>query len=87
MVEARKATFVLPAVLLAQVRHLVEAGLAESASALVREAVEERVRQLREEELAREFREAARDPLFLADLEETEEAFAVSVADGLRPEG
>lgn len=87
MAETRKATFVLPALLLAQVRHLVEAGLAESASALVREAVEDRVRRLREEELAREFQDAVRDPLFLADLQETEEAFAPSVTDGLRSEG
>ena len=86
MGETHKATFVLPTALLAKMRRLVDLGLVESASALVRESVEERVRQLREEELAREFQDAARDPLFLADLEETEGAFASSVADGLRPD-
>ena len=68
-------------------RHLVDLGFAESASALVRESVEERVRQLREMELAREFEEAARDPLFLADQREVEEAFSSAVADGLRLDG
>lgn len=87
MSETHKATFVLPTALLAKMRRLVELGLAESASALVRESVEERVQQLREEELAREFQEAASDPLFLADLEETEKAFGSSVSDGLRSDG
>jgi Arc/MetJ-type ribon-helix-helix transcriptional regulator len=85
--ETRKATFVLPVALIARMRHLVDLGFAESASALVRESVEERVRQLREMELAREFEEAARDPLFLADQREVEEAFSSAVADGLRLDG
>jgi len=82
--DMRKATFVLPVALIVKMRRLVDLGLAESASALVRESLEDRVRQLREKELAREFEEAARDPLFLADQRDIEEAFSSVAADGMR---
>lgn len=83
MSENCKATFVLPLTLLNQVRAAVSGGLAESASALVRESLEARLRELREAELAREFREAAEDPLFLEDLLSAESDFEGTLADGL----
>lgn len=65
-----KATFVLPSRLLDDLRSLVQAGAADSLSGLVRESLEFRVAQLREEHLALEFEQAAADPMFLSDLDE-----------------
>lgn len=72
----RKATFVLPQALLDEMRSVVERGAAESVSALVRESLEARLAELREARLRREFEEASRDPLFLADQEECMRDFA-----------
>lgn len=85
MVETmnKKATFVLPQSLLQELRRVVEAGQAESVSALVRESVEARLRELREERLRREFCEAAQDPLFMADMEQVARDFAEAEGDGL----
>ncbi|MEW6283408.1 MAG: hypothetical protein AB1758_32665 [Candidatus Eremiobacterota bacterium] len=80
MSSNRKATFVLPVSLLEELRQMVDRGMAESVSALVRDSVESRLRQLREELLAEEFRQAADDPLFMADLEECTRDF--SAVDG-----
>lgn len=57
--------------------------MAESASALVRESLEARLRELREAELAKEFRQAAEDPLFMEDLLSVEADFEGTLADGL----
>ncbi|MBV8063423.1 MAG: hypothetical protein JOY51_07505 [Nevskia sp.] len=71
----RKVTFVLPAQVVTEIRQAVDLGLADSASSLVREALEARLRLLREEQLRREFAAAARDPDFLADIDESMAAF------------
>ncbi|MBT9582900.1 hypothetical protein IV102_06095 [bacterium] len=57
--------------------------MADSLSALVRQSLEMRARQLREEELEGQFQEAARDPLFMADLRECMQAFDGTTGDGL----
>jgi hypothetical protein len=41
----------------------------------------DQARQEREKRLAQEFRDAANDPLFMADLEEVERAFAYCLLD------
>ena len=82
MHKTSKATFVLPTPLLDELRRFVKAGLADSTSSLVRQSLEIRVAQLREELLAREFEEAAADPLFMIDLQECMKDF-----DGLAGEG
>lgn len=79
----KKATFVLPQALLDELRQAVESGQADSASSLVRDSLEMRLRALREERLRREFEAAAADPLFLADLDEVRRDFAAADLDGL----
>ena len=72
---SKKVTFVLPTHLLQELRSLVELGQAESASAFVRDALEARLRTLREERLRLEFEAAAQDPDFLQDIEAIEREF------------
>lgn len=82
--HTRKATFVLPAQVLEEIRRVVKLGLANSASALVREALELRLRELWEEQLRQEFATAARDPAFLADIDDTMAAFHSADAETAR---
>lgn len=77
---SRKVTYSLPEELLGDMESAVREGAAPSYSAFVAEALRERLERLREERLREAFAEAARDPLFLEDVEETMEAF--SAADG-----
>ena len=49
--------------------------MAHSVSALVRDALEERLRTLREKMLFVEFREAAQDTDFISDIDDTMKAF------------
>src|SRR4051794_24656254 len=65
-----KVTFTLPAVLVRQLRNLVQSGTFASQNAFVREALGRELRRVREEQLAREYEQAAQDPLFMQDLEE-----------------
>ncbi len=81
--QTTKATFVLPTRLLDDVRELVNSGLADSVSAVVRQSLEATVRQLREERIRVQFEEAARDPMFLADLQESLGDFEGISGDGL----
>jgi Arc/MetJ-type ribon-helix-helix transcriptional regulator len=71
----KKVTFSLPVDLVREVREVVAAGLFPSQHALVREALETTLQRTRDERLRSEFQAAARDPLFLRDLQETEQAF------------
>lgn len=70
-----KATFVLPSSLLEEFREYVRLGVADSLSSLVRESLELRAKAIREELLQRQFEEAARDPLFVTDLQDCMRAF------------
>lgn len=65
-----KVTFSLPADLVRQMREAVQKGGVASQNALVREAVQHQLKRLREAEFEREMEEAARDPLFMQDLQE-----------------
>lgn len=65
-----KVTFTLPAEMVRQMREAVQKGGVASQNALVREALQHQLKRLREEEFAREMEEAARDPLFMQDMEE-----------------
>lgn len=78
-----KATFRIRASVLDAIRIAVEAGVAPSASAFVEEAVTDRLRELRRARVYRAYAEAAQDPAFLEDMEETTRAFDGSTADGL----
>ena len=70
-----KVTYSLPAALVSEVREVVQTGAAESASAFVARALTDALRDEREKRLAEEFREAAADPAFLADLAAAEKDF------------
>jgi len=71
----RKVTYSLPEQLIADIASVVRDGAAPSYSAFVEEALTEKVRKAREEALAAAFGEAATDPAFLADVDETMDAF------------
>lgn len=78
--ENRKATFVIPCRILEEIHKAVNLGLAPSVSALVRDALERKVREIHEDHLRKEFEAAARDPSFMRDLEGTMHRF--QSADG-----
>ncbi|MBI3929839.1 MAG: hypothetical protein HY319_30150 [Armatimonadetes bacterium] len=70
--------------MLVQMKQVVHEGLAESASGLVREAISRYLLHLENEQAFRDMEEAARDPLFLADLDETMRAFEQADAETAR---
>lgn len=71
----RKVTYSLPAELINDIAAVVRDGAAPSYSAFVEEALSEKVREAREAALAAAFGEAASDPAFLRDVEDTMDAF------------
>jgi len=72
--KLKKATFALPDGLLARLRSLAEAERITSVNAVVREAVEKYVTDLEREYFREMMAEAAKDPDFIGDLQETNEA-------------
>lgn len=64
------------------VRAAVEAGEAPSSDAFVEEAVVAALRERRRRRLYAAYAEAAQDPAFQADMEETTRAFDVTLRDG-----
>jgi Arc/MetJ-type ribon-helix-helix transcriptional regulator len=79
-----KVTYALPTELVDQVRSVVREGAAPSYSAFVERALREQLRQARQEMLAASFKEAAEDPLFLADNEQVENDFHHADAESAR---
>jgi Arc/MetJ-type ribon-helix-helix transcriptional regulator len=71
-----KVTFSLPSELVRSVREAVAEGFFPSQNSMVREALTRELRRIREKRLYDEFVEAANDPLFMQDLEQTQQAFA-----------
>lgn len=71
----RKVTYSLPEELVDTIAEVVRDGAAPSYSAFVEEALREGVRNARERALARAFSDAAEDPGFLTDVDETMRAF------------
>lgn len=70
-----KVTYSLPRELVDRVRSVVSEGAAPSYSAFVERALEDAVHREREDRLAEELQDAARDPLFLADIAEVSRDF------------
>ncbi len=64
-------TFVLPLALAQSVRRAVETGAFASPSELASAAIASELKSWKEAEVARAMRDAASDPLFMADLEES----------------
>ena len=71
----KKVTFSLDEELLIQIKELVAEGIAGSQKAFVEEALRDRIAKVRRDMLRQAFAEASRDPLFLKDIAEIEEAF------------
>jgi hypothetical protein len=66
------------------VREAVAEGAAESQNALVEQALLQYLAERRREMLYSAYAEAARDPLFMADMHDVSGAFERAVADGLQ---
>jgi Arc/MetJ-type ribon-helix-helix transcriptional regulator len=78
--KKKKVTLSLPVTLVEEVHRLVEDGVAPSQSAFVADAVEKEIQARRVAQLREEFCQAAADPDFLQDIDETMRDFAA--ADG-----
>jgi Arc/MetJ-type ribon-helix-helix transcriptional regulator len=74
----KKVTLSLPVTLVEEVRRLVEDGVAPSQSAFVADAVEKEIHAWRVAQLREEFRQAAADPDFLQDIDETMRDFTTA---------
>ncbi len=73
--KLKKATFSLPEVVLHSLSKAVAQGAAPSKNALVERALVREFKELRRQARQALWEEAAKDPLFLKDIEEVEEAF------------
>jgi Arc/MetJ-type ribon-helix-helix transcriptional regulator len=80
----RKVTFSLPASLMEEVRQLIDEGAASSQSAFVAEALEKEIRAWRTAQLREEFRQAAADPDFIQDIDDSMRDFAAADAETAR---
>ena len=65
------------------IKRAVRDGRAESASAFVELAIRERLRWTRRQTLHNAYAEAARDPAFVEEIEDTVRAFNATTDDGL----
>lgn len=81
MANKVKATFSIRRDLLEAATAAVARGAAPSKNALVERALEHELRDLRRRALAAQWVQAAKDPLFLRDVRETQEAFSSSDAE------
>lgn len=82
--STKKATFRIDEAVYAAMKECVEAGAAPSQTAFVEDAIRQRLQELRRRELESAYAAAARDPAFMADMEDTTEAFETTADDGLR---
>jgi hypothetical protein len=76
-----KATFSIRRDLLEAVTRAVAQGAAPSKNALVERALKHELRELHRRAVAAEWAQAAKDPLFLRDVQETQEAFSSADAE------
>ena len=84
---AKKATFSLPADVLAALDEAVARGAAPSKNAFVQRALARELKELRRRARQSLWEEASRDPLFLKDVEEIEGAFKSADAETARQIG
>jgi Arc/MetJ-type ribon-helix-helix transcriptional regulator len=79
--EAKNATFLLPIDLLRQIDAVVSAGVAPNKTAFVEQALRHELAVIHRRTRRARWEEAMRDPLFLRDLAETEQAYAHADAE------
>lgn len=80
-----KATVVIDDEIMLQARELVHRKRVKSFNALVESALRDEINTIRAADIKAAIREAAADPLFLADLEETTAAFQWVDSEGDTP--
>jgi hypothetical protein len=81
---SKKATFSLPADVLAAVDHAVSEGAAPSKNAFVEQALVQRLDDLRRERRRERWLQAASDPLFMKDVADVEADFRYADAETAR---
>lgn len=79
----KKITVQMSESVVAAIRSLVVKGEAPSANVLVEDAVRAMLGERRRAEVYAAYREAAKDPAFIKDMDEIAAVFDVTVADGL----
>ena len=77
-----KATVILDQNLMSQARALVQRKRVKSFNALVETALRDEIDRIRVADIKAAIRDAASDPLFLADVEETAAAFRWTDSEG-----
>jgi hypothetical protein len=81
---AKKATFSLSTTVLDALDEAMAAGAAPSKNALVERALVRELKELRRQWRRARWEEASRDPLFLKDIDEIEQAFRTADAETAR---
>ena len=71
----------LPGSIVAAIRNAVRAGDGSSAGSFIEDAVRQRLRRLRRDRIYAAYREAADDPVFMADMLETCRVFDGAAGD------
>ena len=70
-----KTTFIIKEEIITQVKEAVKAGQYNSMTSFVENALKNEIKKLEKEKIIRELKEASKDPLFLADIEEIEDDY------------
>jgi Arc/MetJ-type ribon-helix-helix transcriptional regulator len=78
-----KISFSLGADVVNAIKRAVREGRVESASAFVEQAIREQLRWRRRQVLYQAYAEAAGDPAFVEDVDDTVRAFEAAITDGL----
>jgi len=75
--KVKKVTFSLPVEIVEKYREYADKNYIPSVNAAVKEALEDYAKKIEKEKLYQAMSEAAEDPMFVKDLEESMEAFEV----------
>ena len=71
----KKTTFVLDEGIIRQAKEIVEKGTFKSMNAFVETAIKDELERIKKERIKAAIKDAAKDPLFLADIREIEKDF------------
>ena len=82
--KTKKATFNLPADVLAAMDEIMASGLVSSKNALVEQALVKELKELKRQERKTLWQEASKDPLFMKDIEDVAVDFQYADAETAR---
>ncbi len=71
----KKTTFILDDGIIGQAKEIVEKGTFKSMNAFVETAIKDELERIKKERIKAAIKDAAKDPLFLADIREIEKDF------------